>query len=125
VLAGVEDEQHPALPHMLEHGRPLQVGVASGQAQADRDRAGEQRRVGYPGQLDEHDAVGEPARRQRRRRDVQAEPALSDPARSDHGNQPSRSQQGSKALRFRRSADEAVRLDRQQTRPSLAGELAC
>ena len=104
MLAGVEDQQHPPVPHVLEHGRPLQAGVPWRQPEAGRDRAGEQRRVGHPGQLDQHDAVGEPARRQRGRGDVQAEPALPDPARADHGDQPGRPQQGRKALRLDRKS---------------------
>ena len=125
VLAGVEDQQHPAVPHVLEHGRLLQAGVPFRQPEDGRDLAGEQRRVGHPGQLDEHDAVGEPAGRQRGRGDVQAEPALPDPARADHGDEPGGTQQGRQALRLRHPADEAIGLDWQQARPSLAGELAC
>ena len=125
VLAGVEDQQHPTVPHVVEHGRALGVGILFRQPQAGRDLLDEQARVAQPGQLDQPDAVGEPARRQRGRRDVQAEPALPDPARTDHGDQPGGPQQGREALRFRRPADEAVGLDWQQARPSLAGELAC
>ena len=108
VLAGVQDQQQPLVPQVLEQRVEGGPRVLLGQAEHARDRVRQQQRVAQAGLLDDPHAVGVVAGRLGRR--AQRHPGLADAARPDHGHQPAALEHGGNLRQFALPADEVGEL---------------
>jgi hypothetical protein len=86
VLAGIEDQQQPAVAQVGQDGGQLRPGILLGQPEGGRDGVRQQLRVAQPGQLGQADPVAELAGQASGRAERHAR--LADPAGAGHRHQP-------------------------------------
>ncbi len=118
MLAGVEDQQQPLAPQVIEDGGAGRAGIAPVQPEALGHRHRQQGRVGQAGELDQAGAVGVAVGRVGRR--PQRQPGLADAAGTGHGDVPPAPQQAGQRRELVRPPDERGELGRELP-PSAPG----